>query len=56
MPVPEDDRSPAQMLNGWSEVDISENGTFKYVLIEAYATEKATGKTSTKQGYIWRLY
>ena len=46
MPVPEDDRSPVEILNGWATVSISEEGTFKYVLIEAYATETIPGKNT----------
>jgi phosphohistidine phosphatase len=64
MPVPEDDRSPVEILNGWATVSISEEGTDKYVLIEAYATETIPGdppeeKETSKlivQGYNWAEY
>ena len=46
MPVPDNEKSPSEILNNWESVGLSEEGTFKYVLIEAYATEKAEGKQS----------
>ena len=49
MPVPENEKSPTEILNNWESVGLSEEGTFKYVLIEAYATEKAEGKQSISQ-------
>ena len=44
MPVSEHEKTPVEILNKWESVDLSEEGTFKYVLIEAYATEKVEGK------------
>jgi len=49
MPVPEDEKCPVEILNGWANADISEEGTFKYVLIEVYATETVEGKFSSVQ-------
>ena len=62
--MPEDDHSPVEILNRWNTVDISEEGTFKYVLIEAYATEIIPGdqpeeKETSKllvRGYNWAEY
>ena len=44
MPVPAHEKTPVELLNQWESVGLSEEGTFKYVLIEAYATEKVEGK------------
>ena len=44
MPVSEHEKTPVEILNKWESVGLSEEGTFKYVLIEAYATEKVEGK------------
>ena len=44
MPVPADDPSLSESLYKFPAVDIGDEGTFKYVLIEAYATETAPGK------------
>ena len=43
MPVPEAEKTPAKILKDWANVGLSDEGTFKYVLIEAYATEKVSG-------------
>lgn len=43
MPVPEAEKTPAEILKDWANVGLSDEGTFKYVLIEAYATEKVSG-------------
>ena len=48
MPVPEDDQSPVEILNSWAEVGLSDEGTFKYVLIEVYATETISGNFNTR--------
>ena len=34
MPVPEKEKSPTEILNNWESVGLSEEGTFKYVLID----------------------
>ena len=43
MPVPEEEKSSVEILNRWANADLSEEGTFKYVLIEVYATEIVQG-------------
>ena len=42
--MPKTEKSPVEILNEWTNVDISEEGTYKYVLIEVYAEEPAEGK------------
>jgi len=64
MPVPDNEKSPSEILNNWESVGLSEEGTFKYVLIEAYATEKAEGDSEEEKeiskllvrGYSWGEY
>ena len=43
MPAHEQEETSVEILNKWESVGLSDEGTFKYVLIEAYATEKLEG-------------
>ena len=43
MPATDNDETPVEILNKWECVGLSDEGTFKYVLIEAYASEKVEG-------------
>ena len=36
MPVPEAEKTPAEILKDWASVGLSDEGTFKYVLIEIW--------------------
>lgn len=65
MPVPEAEKTPAEILKDWANVGLSDEGTFKYVLIEAYATEKVSGEDQEEEkevskllvrGYLWGEY
>ena len=43
MPAHEQEETSVEILNNWESVGLSDEGTFKYVLIEAYASEKLEG-------------
>ena len=43
MPAHEQKETSVEILNNWESVGLSDEGTFKYVLIEAYASEKLEG-------------
>ena len=43
MPAHEKEETSVEILNKWESVGLSDEGTFKYVLIEAYASEKIEG-------------
>ena len=43
MQTPEQEETSVEILNKWESVGLSDEGTFKYVLIEAYASEKLEG-------------
>ena len=43
MQAPEQEETSVEILNKWESVGLSDEGTFKYVLIEAYASEKLEG-------------
>ena len=43
MPAHEQEETSVEILNKWESVGLSDEGTFKYVLIEAYAFEQLEG-------------
>ena len=43
MQAHEQEETSVEILNKWESVGLSDEGTFKYVLIEAYASEKLEG-------------
>ena len=50
MPAHEQEETSVEILNKWESVGLSDEGTFKYVLIEAYASEKLEGTNILPSG------